>query len=208
MMEQKTVKNILEFALLTASEPLNMANLKRLLGDEAGDIPAALAALESDWRGRCMRLVQVADGYQLLSDEGYVDYLHRLRPQKRTRLSRSLLEVLAVIAYRQPATRGDVEQVRGVAVSSLQLATLEELAWIEEVGRRETPGRPMLYGTTKTFLSDLAITSLSELPELQLEEISFEDPGGELQNTAAASRTSADDNGRESGDDESDKNSP
>lgn len=176
-MERTEVKNILEFALLAAGGPLNMADFRRLLDGEDGDIGGALAALEEEWRGRGLRLAKAADGWQMISGEGYLAYLRRLRPKKPARLSRQLMEVLAVIAYRQPATRGDVERMRGVSVSSVQLAALEELGWIEEVGRRETPGRPMLYGTTKTFLHDMALSSLDELPPLEEEDIGdgFED---------------------------------
>ncbi|MGI9297905.1 MAG: SMC-Scp complex subunit ScpB [Gammaproteobacteria bacterium] len=186
-MNPPEVKNLLEFALLAAGGPLDMADFRRLLDGEDGDIKGALAALEKEWEGRGLRLAKVADGWQLISRGGYLEYLRRLRPKKPARLSRQLMESLAVIAYRQPATRGDIEQVRGVSVSSVQLAALEEFGWIEEVGRRETPGRPILYGTTKTFLNDLAIASLDELPELEPEDINagFED--------AEESRASADD---------------
>ena len=167
------IKNIIEFALLTAGEPLDMGNLRRLLAEDASaaEIRQGLSALEAEWSGRSLRLMQVADGYQLVSREGYVDFLRRMQPKKTARLSRSLLEVLAIIAYQQPTTRGDIEQIRGVSVSSVQLATLEEFGWIEEMGRRETPGRPILYGTTKTFLNDLAIASLDDLPTLEQEDI-------------------------------------
>ncbi|MGU9951671.1 MAG: SMC-Scp complex subunit ScpB [Gammaproteobacteria bacterium WSBS_2016_MAG_OTU1] len=174
-MNNPTIKNIIEFALLTAGEPLDMKELQRLLADEEGDmqvsLPAALEELENEWGERSLRLTRVADGYQFISREGYADYLGRLRPKKTARLSRQLLEVLAVIAYQQPATRGDIEQTRGVSVSALHLATLEEFGWIEEVGRRETPGRPVLFGTTNTFLNDLAISSLEELPQLEPEDM-------------------------------------
>ena len=160
------IKNIVEFALLAAGEPLDIGELRRLTGGRGGRWCArALSALEGDWSGRSMRLARGGGGWQLVSREGYAEYLRRLRPKKPPRLSRQLLEVLAVIAYQQPATRGDIEQARGVSVSALHLATLEEFGWIEEVGRRETPGRPALFGTTKTFLSDLAIASLDELPK-------------------------------------------
>ena len=168
------IKNIVEFALLAAGEPLDIGELRRLTAGEEGDVREALSALEGDWSGRSMRLARAAGGWQLVSREGYAEYLRRLRPKKPPRLSRQLLEVLAVIAYQQPATRGDIEQARGVSVSALHLATLEEFGWIEEVGRRETPGRPALFGTTKTFLSDLAIASLDELPKINLEDLSAE----------------------------------
>ena len=151
-----------------------MADFRRLADYEDDDIAAALAALREEWQTRGFRLVEVADGWQFISGDGYMEYLRRLRPQKTARLSRQLMEVLAIIAYRQPTTRGDIEQIRGVSVSSVQLAALEELGWIEEVGRRETPGRPVLFGTTKTFLNDLALSSLDELPELAQEEINAE----------------------------------
>lgn len=186
-MVREEVKNILEFALLAAGEPLAETDLKRLFdGDE--DVPGALKDLESDWEGRSLRLAESADGWQFVSREGYLDFLRRLRPKKPARLSRQLMEVLAFIAYRQPATRGDIEQVRGVSVSSMQLAALEEFGWIEEVGRRETPGRPILYGTTSTFLNDLAISSLEELPTMESVEGSELDfnGGGELPLEAAA----------------------
>ena len=168
------IKNIVEFALLAAGEPLDIGELRRLTAGEEGDVREALSELEGDWSGRSMRLARAAGGWQLVSREGYAEYLRRLRPKKPPRLSRQLLEVLAVIAYQQPATRGDIEQARGVSVSALHLATLEEFGWIEEVGRRETPGRPALFGTTKTFLSDLAIASLDELPKINLEDLAAE----------------------------------
>lgn len=173
-MDPREVKNIVEFALLAAGGPLGAADLRRLLdGAEGGKdaVETALKELAEEWDGRGMRLARVADGWQFVSREGYMEYLRRLRPQKTARLSRQLMEVLAVIAYRQPATRGDIEQARGVSVSSMQLAALEELGWVNEVGRRETPGRPILYGTTKTFLNDLALSSLDELPKLEMEDI-------------------------------------
>lgn len=170
-------KAILEFALLAAGEPLDMSDFRRLLGEDHGEIESALKSIEEEWSERGFRLARAADGWQLISREGYLEYLRRLKPKKPARLSRQLMEVLAVIAYRQPATRGDIEQVRGVTVSSVQLAALEEFGWIEEVGRRETPGRPILYATTNTFLHDLAISSLGELPQLEPEDINagFED---------------------------------
>ncbi len=176
-MSTPPVKCIIETALLAAGEPLNMAELQRLLDGDKSDVQEALEELREDWRERGFRLVEVADGWQFITNEAYMEYLRRLRPKKNARLSRQLMEVLAIIAYQQPATRGDIEQIRGVSVSSGQLAALEELAWIEEVGRKETPGRPILYGTTNAFLNDLAISSLDELPQPEPEDIDagFED---------------------------------
>lgn len=185
-MERREVKNIIEFALLAAGGPVSETDLRRLLNggaDGKDAVSAALRELAAEWEERGMRLAKVADGWQFVSREGYMQYLQKLRPQKTARLSRQLMEVLAVIAYRQPATRGDIEQARGVSVSSMQLAALEELGWVGEVGRRETPGRPILYGTTKTFLNDLALSSLDELPALDLEDI--EAAAGESEETAA-----------------------
>ena len=188
-MNAPPIKHILECALLASAEPLAMADFRRLADYEDDDITAALAALREEWQTRGFRLVEVADGWQFISGDGYMEYLRRLRPQKTARLSRQLMEVLAIIAYRQPTTRGDIEQIRGVSVSSVQLAALEELGWIEEVGRRETPGRPVLFGTTKTFLNDLALSSLDELPELAQEEINAE---FEENDAAADSKNGAD----------------
>ena len=198
------IKNIVEFALLAAGEPLDIGELRRLTAGEEGDVREALSELEGDWSGRSMRLARAAGGWQLVSREGYAEYLRRLRPKKPPRLSRQLLEVLAVIAYQQPATRGDIEQARGVSVSALHLATLEEFGWIEEVGRRETPGRPALFGTTKTFLSDLAIASLDELPKINLEDLAAEvDDDSALSLAESGGNSEADNPGNSAASDDS-----
>lgn len=171
-------KNAVELALLTAGQPLDIRALKRALGANAttADVKHALDALRQEWDARAMQLVESASGYQLISRLEYADTLRRLAPERPPRLSRSLMEVLAIIAYRQPATRGDIEQIRGIAVASNQIAFLEELGWIEEVGRRDTPGRPVLYATTNTFLDDLGLASLNDLPSLpQVEEDDMEE---------------------------------
>ena len=195
-MNQPTIKNLLEFALLASGEPLGMKDFRLLLEDENIDqIRSVLQELKNDWQARGLQLIETAGGYQFISREGYISHLRRLRPKKQTRLSRQLLEVLAIIAYRQPATRGDIEQLRGISVSSLQIAALEDLGWIEEVGRRETPGRPILYGTTQTFLNDLAIKSLTELPQLSQEEIdAVEQENAEQDNRDEEKPASGDDN--------------
>jgi len=112
----------------------------------------------------------------------YADYLRRLKPQRPPRLSSSLLEILAIIAYRQPVTRGDIEQLRGISVSSAQIAFLEEQEWIEEVGKRATPGRPVLYATTKIFLDDLGLSSLDDLPLLGDADVNVNEEEAELKN--------------------------
>ncbi|MGI9337907.1 MAG: SMC-Scp complex subunit ScpB [Gammaproteobacteria bacterium] len=160
------IKSALEFALLTAGGAVDVRALKQMFGGKADarQIRAELANLREDWQHRSMELAETAGGFQFVSRPEYADYLRALAPVKPPRLSRQLMEVLSIIAYRQPATRGDIEKIRGVAVSSSQLAFLEECGWVEEVGRRETPGRPVLYSTTKTFLDDLGLLSLTDLP--------------------------------------------
>ena len=188
------IKNTLEFALLTVGQPLSMNTFKRLLGNktDTADIRAALKELADDWATRSMQLVETASGYQFISRPEYTDMLKALLPNKAPRLSKPLMEVLTIIAYRQPVTRGDIEKVRGIAVSSSQLAFLEECGWIEEVGRRDTPGRPILYSTTKIFFDDLGISSLTEMPtmpEISEEEAESAAPQGNGANTSDTTNT-------------------
>ena len=162
------VKRVLEAALLTAQEPLAVADLRRLFEDQlsADTVRKVLDELRVDWEGRGVELTQVASGWRFQSRSEYQVFLDRLAPQRPPRYSRAVLETLAIIAYRQPATRGDIEDIRGVAASSGVLKALEARGWIEVVGHREVPGRPALYATTKAFLDDLALRSLNELPAL------------------------------------------
>lgn len=162
------VKRILEVALLTADEPLSVAALRKLFEDQlsADTVRKVLDELRGDWGGRSVELVQVASGWRFQSRAEYRVFLDRLQPQRPLRYSRAVLETLAIIAYRQPATRGDIEDIRGVTVSSGVLKALEARGWIEVVGHREVPGRPALYATTRSFLDDLALRSLDELPAL------------------------------------------
>jgi segregation and condensation protein B len=162
------VKRILEVALLTSQEPLSVSDLRKLFEDQlSGDtVRKVLDELRGDWEGRGVELTQVASGWRFQSRSAYQGFLDRLNPHRPPKYSRAVLETLAIIAYRQPATRGDIEQIRGVAVSSGVLKALETRGWIDVVGHREVPGRPALYGTTKTFLDDLALRSLDELPPL------------------------------------------
>jgi len=162
------IKHILEAALLVAGEPVAPAQLARLFEPalDAELIRKVLDELREDWSGRKVELVQVASGWRFQGRPDVQPYLDRLTPEKPPRYSRAVMETLAIIAYQQPVTRGDIEAIRGVAVATSVVKALEDRQWVEVVGHRETPGRPALYATTKTFLDDLGLRSLSELPPL------------------------------------------
>lgn len=162
------IKGILEAALLVAGEPVSVATLSRLFDPALpNDVTRNLLdELKRDWSGRKVELVQVASGWRFQGRGEIQPFLDRLSPERPPRYSRAVMETLAIIAYRQPVTRGDIEAIRGVAVSTNVVKTLEDRQWIEAVGHRETPGRPALYATTKTFLDDLGLNSLAELPPL------------------------------------------
>jgi len=166
------LKKILKVALLTASEPLSLAELKKLSDApvENHTIEKMLEQLVQEYTGSGVELNRVASGWRFRACPEMQPYLDRLNPQKPPRYSRAVMETLAIIAYRQPVTRGDVEEIRGVAVSSQILKTLESRGWIDVVGTRDTPGKPELFATTKQLLDDLNLRSLQELPPL--EEIS------------------------------------
>ena len=161
-------KSALEAALLAASEPMPIGELKRLfVGQLSVDIIRNLLdELKVDWQGRSVELATVASGYRFRVKPEYQKYLARLSNDKPLKYSRAVLETLAIIAYRQPVTRGDIEDIRGVAVSPHILKTLEERGWIDEVGHRETVGHPALFATTGHFLDDLNLRALDELPPL------------------------------------------
>jgi segregation and condensation protein B len=162
------IKSILEAALLVAGEPVPAAQLAKLFEPplDADTVRKMLGALQDDWHGRKVELVQVASGWRFQGVPAVQTYLDRLSPEKPPRYSRAVMETLAIIAYQQPVTRGDIEAIRGVAVSTNVVKTLEDRQWVEVVGHRETPGHPALYATTKTFLDDLGLRSLAELPPL------------------------------------------
>jgi len=162
------LKMVLEAALLTSSEPLAVGELCKLFDTQIGPdvVRRVLEDLQAEWQGRGVELVKVASGWRFQSRPELQAYLDRLNPQKPPRYSRAVLETLAIIAYRQPVTRGDIEDIRGVSVSSGVLKALEARGWIDVVGHREVPGRPALYSTTKAFLDDLQLRSLDELPPL------------------------------------------
>ena len=162
------IKGVLEAALLVAGEPVTAGELAKLFDPPlpVETIRKLLDELRQDWQGRKVELVQVASGWRFQGVPAVQTYLDRLAPEKPPRYSRAVMETLAIIAYQQPVTRGDIEAIRGVAVSTNVIKTLEDRQWVEIVGHRETPGRPALYATTKIFLDDLGLRSLAELPPL------------------------------------------
>jgi segregation and condensation protein B len=162
------VRVIIETALLASAEPLSVAQLRRLFDDELeGDVIRRLVdELRQQWSGRGVELMSVASGWRFQTRPEFQFVVDRLNPQKPPRYSRAVLETLAIIAYRQPVTRGDIEDVRGVGVAPTVLKALEGRGWVEQVGHKEVPGRPSLYATTRQFLDDLSLRSLAELPPL------------------------------------------
>jgi segregation and condensation protein B len=163
------LKKILEVALLTTSEPLSLAELRKLsdVPVENHTIETMLEQLAQEYTGSGVELNRVANGWRFRACPEMQPYLDRLNPQKPPRYSRAVMETLAIIVYRQPVTRGDIEEIRGVAVSSQILKTLEARGWIDVVGTRDAPGKPELFATTKQLLDDLNLRSLQELPPLE-----------------------------------------
>ncbi|AUH50162.1 SMC-Scp complex subunit ScpB [Chromobacterium sp. ATCC 53434] len=164
----KYLKIVLETALLTAQEPLPVSQLKRLFTEDvkAALINDILEQIQVDWRGRGIELVKLASGWRFRARAEFTPYLNRLNPEKPPRYSRAVMETLAIIAYKQPVTRGDIEAIRGVSVSTNVMQTLLERGWIEVIGHKDVPGRPGLYATTRKFLDDLSFVSLNDLPPL------------------------------------------
>jgi segregation and condensation protein B len=162
-------KVVLETALLATQEPLAIADLRKLFDETIGadTLRRLLDELRADWAGRGIELVHLASGWRFQTRPEFQHYLDRVDPDRAPRYSRAVLETLAIIAYRQPVTRGDIEDLRGVTVSANAIRALEARGWIDVVGHREAPGRPALYATTKRFLDDLALRSLQELPPLE-----------------------------------------
>lgn len=167
-LDLKYLKNVLEAALLTSQEPLPISELKKLFEEEMSTdaLRRVLDDLRKDWQGRGAELVHVASGWRFRAKPEYQRFIDRLSPQKPPRYSRAVLETLAIIAYRQPCTRGDIEEIRGVVVSPQIIRALEVRGWIDVVGQKEVPGRPELFATTRAFLDDLNLSSLEELPPL------------------------------------------
>ncbi|MCV2215879.1 SMC-Scp complex subunit ScpB [Thauera sp. Sel9] len=167
---------VIEAALFAAPAPLPVSELRRLFDEDPGPelVRKLLEELRAEWAaaGRGIELVQLASGWRFQTRADYQAYLDRLKEEKAPRYSRAVMETLAIIAYRQPVTRGDIEDVRGVAVSPNILKTLESRGWIDVVGHRDTPGRPALFATTRRFLDDMGLRSLTELPALtEIEKI-------------------------------------
>jgi segregation and condensation protein B len=180
-------KKVLETALLCAHEPLSINDMKKLYVESeeahpevgADTIKAMLEELREDWAGKGIEIVGLSTGWRFQSRPEMKKYLERLNPEKPPKYSRATLETLAIIAYRQPVTRGDIEEIRGVTVNSQTIKMLEDRGWIEAIGHRDVPGRPALFATTKQFLDDLGLTSLDQLPPLQ--DVAKEGyPGGML----------------------------
>lgn len=168
-MNTQEAKIVLETALICAQEPLRVNELRRLFADDVGadTIRVLLEELKQDWQRRGVELVALASGWRFQSRPEMREYLDRLNPEKPPKYSRAVMETLAIIAYRQPVTRGDIEEIRGVTVSTDVVKKLEDRGWIEVIGHRDVPGRPALYATTKAFLDDLGLRTLDELPPLE-----------------------------------------
>ena len=167
-MNTQEAKIVIEAALLCAQQPMSIAELRRLFDEEvaADTLRALLDELRQDWQGRGIQLAALASGWRFQSTPQMSPYLERMHPEKPPRYSRAVMETLAIIAYRQPVTRGDIEEIRGVTVSSQIVKTLEDRGWIEVLGHKDVPGRPELLGTTRQFLDDLGLRALGELPPL------------------------------------------
>ena len=168
-MNSVAAKRILEAALLCTMQPLSVRELRNLFGDALGadTLRGLLEDLQQQWQTRGLELVQVASGWRFQTRPELREYLDRLHPEKPPRYSRAALETLAIIAYRQPATRGDMEDIRGVTINTSVIKQLEDRGWVEVIGHREGPGRPALYATTRAFLDDLGLDSLEDLPMLE-----------------------------------------
>jgi segregation and condensation protein B len=167
-MNTTDAKRVLETALICSQQPMPVRELRVLFEDELGadTIKALLADLQNDWAQRGVELVHVASGWRFQSRPQMREFLDRLHPEKPPKYTRAVLETLAIIAYRQPVTRGDMEDIRGVTINALILKQLEDRGWVEVIGHREAPGRPALFATTRQFLDDLGIESLDQLPIL------------------------------------------
>ena len=168
-MSSHSMKEVIEVALLTAGQPLSLDEMLKLFAGrmERATLRMLLDEIKASWQDRPLALVQVASGWRFQAREQFAPFLARLSPERPQRYSRAVMETLAIIAYRQPVTRGDIEQIRGVAVNPNIMRQLLERDWIDVVGQRDVPGRPSLYATTKRFLDDLNLRSLADLPPMQ-----------------------------------------
>jgi len=184
-MNTAEAKKVLETALLCAHEPLTINEMRKLYADDgsngvgADTIKEMLLELRQDWSGKGIEVVSLSTGWRFQSRPEMKVYLERLNPEKPPKYTRATLETLAIIAYRQPVTRGDIEEIRGVTVNAQTIKLLEDRGWIEGIGHRDVPGRPALFATTKQFLDDLGLNSLEQLPPLQ--QVTKGDPSGSLE---------------------------
>jgi segregation and condensation protein B len=202
-MNSQDAKRVLETALICASQPLPLRDMRVLFADEIGPdtLRSLLDELTRDWEHRGVELVALATGWRLQSRPEMREYLDRLNPEKPPKYSRAVMETLAIIAYRQPVTRGDIEDIRGVTVATQIVKQLEDRGWVEAIGYRESPGRPALFATTKQFLDDLGLASLEQLPlmadgTLGGEQLAAAMPEqGSLLDPAAETAASADEGG-------------
>lgn len=169
MLTPNDVKVVLEAALLSSQTPLTIAELRRMFDEDVGadTVRRLLDELRMDWSARGVELANLASGWRFQTRPAFQKYIERINPEKPPRYSRAVLETLAIISYRQPVSRGDIEDIRGVAVSPGIIKSLESRGWIDVVGHRDVPGRPALYATTRSFLDDLGLRSLQELPPLE-----------------------------------------
>ena len=193
-------KRVIEVALLVATEPAPLSELKKLFDEELDNElwRRLLDELREDWQDRGVELLQLASGWRFQSRPEYQVYLDRLKSERAPRYSRAVMETLAIMAYRQPVTRGDIEDIRGVVVSPNVLKTLEGRGWVDTVGYRDAPGRPALYATTRKFLDDLGLRSLTELPPLaEIEKVMNLEPPN--QTAPASGKTPKTGNGHQSG---------
>jgi segregation and condensation protein B len=172
-MNTSDAKRVLETALICAPQPLSVRELGVLFDGEVSPdtLKTLLVDLQTEWTGRGVELVPVASGWRFQSRAELRPFLDRLHPEKPPRYTRAAMETLAIIAYRQPVTRGDMEDIRGVTINSLLLKQLEDRGWVEVIGHRETVGRPALFATTRQFLDDLGLSSLDQLPPLDSSEV-------------------------------------
>ena len=164
------LKRVLEAVLLSSQQALSVFELRKVFVEEIGTdvLRVLLDELREEWSGQPVELLQLASGWRFRTRPEYLPYLERLNPEKPPKYSRAVLETLAIVAYRQPVTRGDIEDIRGVTVATQIIKVLEERGWVDVVGHRDTPGRPALLATTKKFLDDLGLRSVTELPPLEI----------------------------------------
>jgi len=169
MVEDNKIKKIIEVALLTNNQPLSIDDFQKMFDKniERSTMRMLLDEIKQDWQDGSLELIQVAHGYRFQSKLEYSEFLKKLNPDRVPKYSRAVLEVLAIIAYRQPVTRGDIEKIRGVSLNPNSLKQLIEREWVDIIGQKEVPGRPSLYATTKYFLDDFGLKSLSQLPEFK-----------------------------------------